>query len=56
MFAVRKSCLKVNFVVWGTTVYHKADYPMHDHRYHFVATRNTRASSAVGELALAISH
>ena len=36
-------------------IYHRAGHPMHEYLYYFVATRNTRASAALAELALLIS-
>ena len=35
-------------------IYHKSDHPMNVYTSHFVAARNTRASSAIDELALVI--
>ena len=64
LFAVRKDCVRVNFVVWGTEGtsvpcvclirFITQRIPLHEYLHYFVATRNTRASSALGELALVI--
>ena len=35
-------------------IYHRANCPMHEYRHNFVAVRNTRASAALGKLALVI--
>ena len=35
-------------------IYHRVDYPMSEYLHHFVVTRNTRSSAALGELALVI--
>ena len=35
-------------------IYYRANHPLHEHQHHFVATRNTRASAALEELALEI--
>ena len=34
---------------------HKTDHPLHEYMHNFVAARNTRASAALGELALVIT-
>ena len=36
-------------------LYHRVDHPINQYLKHFVAARNTRASAALGELALVIS-
>ena len=35
-------------------IYHRVDHPMNEYLDRFVATRNTRASTVLGELALVI--
>ena len=35
-------------------IYHRADHPLHEYLHNFVAVRNTTASDALCELALAI--
>ena len=63
LFAVRKGCVRVSFVVRGTEgrsvpcVYSKRfitwpNHPLHEYLHHFVAARNIRASTALCELAL----
>ena len=65
LFAVRKGSAGVNFVVLGHRrkvsalcllykIYHRAAHPLHEYLHHFVAARSTRASVALGELALVI--
>ena len=56
--------MRVSFVVWGTEEklvfcvcsirFIRVDHPMNEYLKHLDATRNTRASAAVGELALVI--
>ena len=53
LFVVRKGCLRVSFVVWGTknvatlcllyNIYHRVEHPMIEYLKNFVAVRNTRA-------------
>ena len=66
IFTVRKGCVRMNIAfcdIEGRSMhcallykmYHRADHPMHDYLYYFIATCNTRASAALGELALVIT-
>ena len=54
--------MKVSFVIWLTEekyllyeIYHRVNHPVNGYLNHFVAARNTTASTALGELALVIS-
>ena len=64
LFAVRKGCVRVSFIVWlaeersvpcvCSEIYHRVDHPMNGYLNNFVAARNIRASASPGELALVI--
>ena len=65
LFAVRKGCARMTFVVWGTGgrsvscvcsmrfITERTTYS-HEYLHHFFAARNIRASAALCELALVI--
>ena len=62
LFAVRRGCVRVSFIVWGTEgglcllykIYDRVDHSMKVYLNCFVAARSTRASATLDELALAI--
>ena len=53
--------MRVSFVIWEIEerlvsvlyflykIYHRGDHPINEYLKHFVATRNTRASAALGD-------
>ena len=65
LFAVRKGCVRVNVAGRGDRskvsalcllyiIYHRVDHPMNEYMHCFATSFNTRASTTLGELALAI--
>ena len=53
MLAPRKNVRALSLLY---EIYPREDHPLHEYLHHFVATSNTRASAALCELALLISH
>ena len=45
---------KVTALCLVCKIYHRVNHPMNGHLNHFVATRKTRASAALGDLSLVI--